>query len=110
MYIEEPHELGRQEAIGRIDGFLEELMQQQPPGGITIKNPQKQWDGNAMRFSFTAAKGFFGTTIEGVLRVEDDRVIMESELPGLVRTLVGEDRIRDTIARELGRLLDKRRA
>lgn len=105
MYIEEPHELGEQEAIGRIDRFLEALMEQQPPGGVTIRDPAKSWDGNTMRFSFTAAKGFFGTTIRGLLRVEDDRVVMDAELPALVRSVVGEDRIRDTISRELGRLL-----
>ncbi len=49
-----------------------------------------------MSFSFTAAKGFFGTTIRGVLRVETRSVIMDAELPALVRSVVGEDRIRDT--------------
>ena len=110
MYIEEPHDLGQQEAIERIDHFLDGLMQQAPPGGVTIKNPAKSWDGNTMDFSFTAAKGFFGTTIRGQVRVEDDRVIMDTELPALVRNLIGEDRIRDTISRELGRLLGGPRA
>jgi len=109
MYIEEPHELGQQEAIERIDSFLEALMERQPPGGVTIKNPTKRWDGNTMHFSFTAAKGFFGTTIRGLLRVEDDRVVMDSELPGLVRSVVGEDRIREVISRELVRLLGEPR-
>ena len=85
-------------------------MQEPPPGGVTIRNPAKSWDGNTMSFSFTAAKGFFGTTIRGLLRVEPDRVIMDAELPALVRSVVGEDRIRDTVARELGRLLGGRRA
>ncbi len=110
MYIEEPHDLGEQEAIERIDRFLEGLMQQQPPGGVTIKNPAKSWDGNTMSFSFTAAKGFFGTTIRGLLRVEENRVIMDTELPAMVRGVVGEDRIREAISRELGRLLGGRRA
>jgi len=41
--------------------------------------------------------------------VEDDRVVMDSELPGLVRSVVGEDRIREVISRELGRLLGEPR-
>jgi hypothetical protein len=110
MHIEHPHELGREEAIERIDDFLEGLMRRQPPGGITIKDPEKRWDGNTMAFSFTAAKGLFGTSIRGLLRVEDDRVVMETDLPPLVRGFVGEDRIRDAISRELGRLLDGPRA
>lgn len=110
MYIEEPHDLGQREAIDRIDSFLDGLMQQQPPGGVQIKDPAKSWDGNTMSFSFTAAKGFFGTTIRGRLQVEDDRVIMDTELPPLVRSVVGEDRIREVISRELGRLLGAPRA
>ncbi len=109
MYIEEPHDLGQQEAIARIDSFLEALMQQQPPGGVTIKNPAKRWDGNTMHFSFTASKGFFGTTIRGQLHVEDNRVVMDSDLPALVRSVVGEDRIREVISRELGRVLGEPR-
>jgi hypothetical protein len=110
MYIEHPHDLGREEAIERIDDFLEGLMRRQQPGGITITNPEKRWDGNTMDFSFTAAKGLFGASIRGLLRVEDDHVIMEVDLPPLVRSFVGEDRIRDAVSRELGRLLDGRTA
>ena len=105
MKIEQLHALGREEAANRIDHFLENLMQRQPPGGVTVKNPRKDWVGHTMNFSFTAAKGLFGTMISGLMHVHDDRVVVESELPALVRSFVGEDRIRATISRELGRIL-----
>lgn len=108
MHIEERHELGQQEAISRLDGFLDALMERQPPGGITIKNPEKAWNGNTMDFSFSAAKGLFGTSISGRMRVEDDRVVVDSELPVLIRSFVGEDRIREVVSRELARLLSDR--
>jgi hypothetical protein len=107
MHIEEQHQLGREEAAARIDNFLEALMERQPPGGITIKEPQKSWNGNTMDFSFTAAKGLFGTSISGRIKVDDDRVTVDSELPALVRSFVGEDRVRETISRELARLLSR---
>ena len=106
MQIEQPHELGQKEAKRRIDSFLENLMRRQPPGGVTITDARKDWDGNQMTFSFAAAKGFFGTTIRGVMEVLADRVVVRSELPPLVRGVVGEQRIRDVIARELGRVLE----
>jgi hypothetical protein len=105
MRIEHPHHLSQEEARARIDRFLEGLMQQQPPGGVTIKDPQKSWDGNRMNFSFTAAKGFFGTSINGQMEVTTDRVVVDSELPSLVKNVVGEGRIQDTITRELSRIL-----
>jgi len=107
MHIEEEHGLGQQEAKERIDSFLEALMQRRPPGGVAIRNPEKAWNGNTMDFSFTAAKGLFGTSISGRMRVEDDRVVVDSELPVLVRSFVGEDRIKETISRELARLLSR---
>jgi hypothetical protein len=105
MRIEQPHSLGRQEASERIDRFLDSLMRQRPPGGVTVKDPQKSWVGHTMNFSFTAAKGMFGTAIRGLMHVHEDRVVVESELPALVKSFVGEGRIKDVISRELGRIL-----
>lgn len=106
MRIEQEHRLGREEAISRIDRFLDRLVEN-PPGGVTIKDARKDWDDNRMTFAFTAAKGFFGTSIRGLMEVLDDRVIVESELPGLVKSLLGEDRIQHVIGSELGEMLKK---
>jgi hypothetical protein len=106
MQIEQPHKLGESKAITRIDRFLDDLMRRQPPGGVTIKDARKDWDGNRMNFSFAAAKGLFSTTIRGVMQVEKDRVVVTSEIPALVKGVLGEERIREVIARELGRILD----
>jgi hypothetical protein len=104
MRIEQAHALGQEAAKARIDHFLEKLVQN-PPGGVTVKDAQRDWDGNRMNFSFTAAKGFLGTSIRGVMEVLEDRVVVESELPALVKNLLGEDRIKQVIASELGNML-----
>jgi hypothetical protein len=104
MRIEKSHSLGQQEAINRIDHFLERLVSN-PPGGVTVKNAQREWDGNRMNFSFTASRGFFGTTIQGVMDVLNDKVVIESELPALVKNVLGEDRIRHVIGDQLGNML-----
>jgi hypothetical protein len=104
MRIEQPHTLGQEAAKARIDHFLEKLVQN-PPGGVTVKEAQREWNGNQMTFSFTAAKGFLGTSVRGVMDVLDDRIIVESELPSLVKNLLGEDRIRHVIAEQLGSML-----
>jgi hypothetical protein len=104
MRIEQSHALGQQEAIRRIDQFLERLVQA-PPGGVTIKDARKDWAGNRMIFSFTAARGFFGTSIRGLMDVMDDRIVVESELPALVKTILGEERIQQVISIELGNML-----
>jgi|WetSurMetagenome_2_1015567.scaffolds.fasta_scaffold38887_1 hypothetical protein len=104
MRIEHAHSLGQAAAISRIDQFLERVVQN-PPGGVTIKEARKDWTGNRMNFSFTAAKGFLGTSIKGVMDVLDDKVVVESELPSLVKSFVGEEKIRQAIAEGLGQML-----
>ncbi len=104
MRIEQSHTLGQQAAVTRIDQFLERLVQN-PPGGVTVKEVKREWQGHRMTFSFTAAKGFLGTSVHGVMEVSDDKVVVESELPALVKNLLGEDRIRHVLAEQLGSML-----
>jgi putative polyhydroxyalkanoic acid system protein len=101
MHIERKHNFGKEEAIHKIDTFLDDLMSRQLPAGITIKEPSKSWSDNVMRFSFKVRKGFIGTTISGMIRVNDHSVIMDSDLPGVVTALVSEDKIRNVVNEQL---------
>jgi len=101
MHIERTHNVGKKEAIHKIDTFLDDLMRRQFPGGVAIKEASRSWSDNAMRFSFKAKKGLFGTTISGVIRVNDDSVVMDSDVPGLVIAFVSEDQIRNVINEQL---------
>lgn|SRR5512142_1931070 len=107
MRIERKNSLGKAEAIRRIDNLVESLMASNFPGGVRITDAEKRWADNTMHFSFKASKGFFGTTIDGVVNVDDDNVVLESELPGVVRSLVGEEKIRDVVGQHLDELLTK---
>ena len=104
MHIERNHNVGKAEAIRRIDTLLDDLMRRQPPGGVMIQDAAKSWSDNLMNFSFKAKKSFFGVAIAGTIRVNDDLVAMDFDVPGLVATFVSEDKIRDVITRELDRL------
>ena len=101
MHIERKHNVGKKEAIHKIDTFLDDLMRRQFPGGVVIKEASRSWSDEALRFSFKAKKGFFGTTISGVIRVNEDSVVMDCDLPGLVTAFVSEDQIRNVINEQL---------
>jgi hypothetical protein len=101
MHIERRHNVGKEEAINRIDTFLDDLMRHQFPGDVAIKDASKSWSDNAMQFSFKAKKGFFGATISGVICVNDDSVVMDSDLPAVVTAFVSEDQIRNVINEQL---------
>ncbi len=72
MHIERTHNVGKEEAIQKIDTFLNDLMHRQFPGNVAIKEASKSWSNDAMSFSFKAKKGFLGATISGVIRVTQD--------------------------------------
>ena len=101
MHIERKHSIGKEEAIQKIDTFLDDLMHGQFPGNVAIKEASKNWSNDAMSFSFKAKKGFLGATISGVIRVNQDSVVMDSDLPGLVTAFVSEDQIRNVINEQL---------
>ena len=101
MHIERKHNVGKEEAIQKIDTFLNDLMHGQFPGDVAIKEASKSWSNDAMSFSFKAKKGFLGATISGVIRVNQDSVVMDSDLPGLVTAFVSEDQIRNVINEQL---------
>ena len=101
MHIERRHNVGKEEAIQKIDTFLNDLIHAHFPGGIAIKEACKSWSDNSMRFSFKAKKGFLGATISGVVHVNHGSVVMDSELPGLVTAFVSEDQIRNVINEQL---------
>jgi hypothetical protein len=103
--VERPHALGQDQAIRKIDSFLDELLARPLPSGIQVEDARKTWTGNRMEFSFRAKKGFFGTDIRGTMDVTDAGVVLDAELPALVASFVGEERVRDLIARQLDALL-----
>jgi hypothetical protein len=104
MHIERSHNTTKLEAVQKIDTFLDELMQRQFPGGVTIKEPTKNWSGDTMSFSFRVKKDFVGTTVTGTVRVDDELVVMDMDIPGVVLFFISEDRIREVISRQLDKL------
>ena len=75
--------------------------------GISISNPRKSWSGNVMDLSFKARKGFLSVEVKGSATVENERVIIEVEIPGLVAKFVDEETIRNTLIEKAQALLDE---
>lgn len=105
MRIERKHTLGRQEAIRRIDGWLDALLQRSVPTAVQIENFSKTWTDNVLRVSCRVKKFMIGATISATATVNDDVVIIEFELPGFLKALMPEDRIQQGIQKEIVPLL-----
>jgi hypothetical protein len=84
MHVEQRHNLGREEAVRRINAGVEELLGQDLPAGVVVTGVSRTWSEDTMRFSFTAKKGFFGVPISGAVQVTEDLAALDAELPGLL--------------------------
>jgi hypothetical protein len=104
MHIERIHHLGKEEAIRKINVLLDDLMRRPLPAGVTVKDVSRNWSAHTMQFSVQVKKGFLGTTLSGVLQVNDNSVVLDCDLPGLVAAFVPEDKIRDAIHTQLDNL------
>ena len=100
MIVERTHGLPSEVVKQRIDSTIDELLRH-PPGDVIVSDVAKAWDGDKLRFRFSATKKLFGplqktVSIEGVVTVTGDSVRLESELPGLV----SEEAVRRVLEKE----------
>ena len=102
MHLELDHNCSQQEAIQKLDGFLDVLLHQPLPGNVEIQDGNRKWIENVMEFSFVARKGFFATGIRGTIEVTANQVILDSSLPSVVTMFLGEEKIKNEILQHLG--------
>lgn len=96
-----PHQLGKAEALKRIEeGFGR--IEQQLAGGTAAK-VDKSWAGDTMNFSAVA----MGQTITGAVHVHDQEIKLDVVLPGILGMLAGK--VRDKVQKEGQLLLEKRK-
>ena len=91
-----PHSLPKEEALARIKSMLTNLKVEQKD---YISNLREEWDAEKGSFSFTA-KGF---DLNGNIKVEDDAIEIQSQLPFAVSFFKGT--IAEIITKEAKKLL-----
>ena len=105
MRIEVPHQLGREEAIRRIDGGIDNLRNLPIPGGVKMEDLSKTWSGNVLNLSCRIKKFFLGTTLSVQITVGDDRVVIELEPPLMLKSVLADDTWRQAVQNQIVPLL-----
>ncbi len=105
MHIERSQSVGKEEAMRRIDVFVDGWMRRAVPGGISVQDASKVWTDNVLRLSATAKKMFFSVPLSATVTVEETSVALDSELPGLVTAMLSADKIEALVGKELDALL-----
>lgn len=71
---EVPHELGKDAAVEKLKGFLDQVKSRYPK---EISEIEGDWAENILTYAFTT----FGIKVDGKLTVEDEVVKMDGNLP-----------------------------
>jgi len=72
--VEVPHQLGKQGARSRLENFLQTIGEKYKG---QIGHLEGSWQDDTLRFNLTT----FGIRIDGSIAVEEDRVVLQGELP-----------------------------
>ena len=105
MRIECKHTLGKEEAIRRIDGWVDAVDQRPIPAGINFEDFSKTWSDNVLKVSCRVKKFGFAPTVSATATVNDDNVVIEFELPGFLKTLMPESKIEEAVQKQVVPLL-----
>jgi hypothetical protein len=100
-----PHNTTVEEAIVIVDKSADDLFAGAGDGAVELAERRKDWRGPLMDFSLTARLGFISLPIAGTVVVDDMNVTVHCELPALVKTFVGEEKIRSSVERKVRGML-----
>lgn len=107
MTVTVPHNTTVEEAIQIVDRSADGLFAGVAGGAVELADRKQQWNGPRMAFSLTARVGFIALPISGTVIVDDINVTVFCELPPVIKTFVGEDKIRAGVDRKVRAMLQK---
>ena len=93
-----PHQLGQDEAVTRLKGFLEKVKQRYQN---QVSDLEESWAANTLDFAFKT----YGFHIKGHMVVDPDDVKFEGQIPFAAMMFKGK--IEQTIRDEMNRVLKK---
>jgi hypothetical protein len=107
MKITIAHRRTLPEAIQLVDKGANGLFAGAAGPSVEIVDQQKEWEGNVMNFSFTGKMGFITVPLHGTITVDDVNILVDCELPALVKNFIGDARVSASIEKKIQLLLDK---
>ncbi|HVY91874.1 MAG TPA: hypothetical protein VHA14_03960 [Bryobacteraceae bacterium] len=105
MRVEVAHQLGKDAAMPVMDRCLDHILGGVGGSSIQIVDKQQTWTASQMRFSFTGRMGYISVPLAGTIDVYDANVIVDMELPPLVKTFIGEEKIRRIVEANVREML-----
>ena len=104
MTVTVAHHSTQTAVVGTLDKAADQLLSGEANQNIQIVDPKKSWQGSVMTFSFTGKVGFIAVPLAGTVAVDDANVTVECDLPPMVKSFLGEEKIRSMVEENVRKL------
>jgi hypothetical protein len=105
MRIEQSHTLTIEEVKKRTDGLADSLVGLPIPGGVSVSDIVKRWNGDELEFSFRISKGFLGAPIKGRLSVTATHAALDLDVPPILFNFINEEMIHNVLQQKMAETL-----
>ena len=106
MRVTVTHNKGLQGVMKTVNDCSDQLLASTATGPVTVTDVQKNWDGSKMNFSFTGKMGFFSSPVRGYVQCAETDVTIDIELPGALKALVPEEKVKAQVESRVRGLLN----
>lgn len=106
MRITVKHDKGLQGAMKIVNDSADQLMASAAAGPVQVTDVNRTWNGSTMDFAFTGRMGLFNAPIRGQVFVTEQDVTVDVELPGILKHLVPEEKVKAQVEGRVRGLLN----
>ena len=107
MYFEYPHTQNKDLLKQKIDKYVSKLNKLEFYGNFKITTFSRSWNNYEMLYSLTVKQGFLERKLQGLLQVKDELIIVEFEIPDIVKNFVREEKLEFLIAKHLDNVIEE---
>ena len=105
MRVTVTHNKGLQGVMKIVDDSADQLMASATTGPVVVTDVNRRWEGSTLHFSFTGRMGLLSAPIKGYVQCNESDVVIEVELPGLLKHFLSEDKVRAQVESKVRGLL-----
>jgi hypothetical protein len=106
MNMEYKHNLDKAAAKEKIETHISKLEDMRFSGGYAIEDVKSYWTGDDLQVSFNLKKNVINRQIEGFIKVKNNLIIIDVEIPDIINNLVTEENLKKIISRNLENILN----
>lgn len=107
MYIEYPHNLNKDILKEQIDKYVSKLNKLEFYSNFKISDLNRSWSNYEMMCSMTIKQSFLERRLKGLIQVKDDMIIIEFEVPDVIKNFVREEKLKFLITKHLDNVIEE---